>query len=89
MPSSGSAIDRFVAGAGLPPAQAALAASQLGEMGYDEPSDYRNLEAAELAEIERDLLAAGMPKGHVGRLMRAIRSGAQPAAPAARHAAAQ
>ena len=88
-PPSGSAVSLFVAGVGLPPAQAALVSAQLGEMGYDDPSDYANLEPAEIAEIERDLLSAGLPKGHVGRLMRAIRSGAKPAAaPAAPQAAA-
>ena len=67
----------------LPPDVAEEVASRLDHMGYDDPADYRNLDAVELAEIERDLLAANVKRPHVRKLVRHIKLEAQPAAPVA------
>ena len=73
--ASGSSLASFVAALRLPPAVADVVSAKLEELGYDDPADYANLDAAEVSEIERDLLAAGIARGHVGRVVRAIRVG--------------
>ena len=46
--------------------------SQLQSTGHDDPADYVNLPVDEVREIEDDLTNAGMARGHVAKLMRAL-----------------
>ena len=46
--------------------------SELQRTGHDDPADYVNLPEDEVREIKDDLTNAGMARGHVAKLMRAL-----------------
>jgi hypothetical protein len=65
-------LKSFITGLGLLPKPAELAEGVLQEMGYDDPADYVNLPVIEVQEIREDLTKAGMARGHVEKLIRAM-----------------
>ena len=50
-PESQSAVELFLAQVGLPAVQAGVVGARLIELGYDDPSDYLNLEPEEFVAL--------------------------------------